>query len=468
LDWLAAAGMRWWQMLPVGPPGERWNSPYQTLSAFAGSWLLVSLDARVEEGLLKPDEVRSAVLPQGRARYAAARRLRRGLLERAFRRFGSETALEDFAHRNPRIVDYARFAARRELERGRPWWEWDERGREPDATLVRFHLFVQYCFERDFARIRQEAQRRGIGLIGDVPIFVAHDSADVWREREWFTLREDGRLEVQAGVPPDYFSRKGQRWGVPLYRWEVLRERGYGWWIDRLCVALARFDAVRLDHFIGFHRAWAIAGDARDGRRGQWQPGPGAEFFEHVRACIPHAQFIAEDLGVVVADVRALRDRFGFPGMRVLQFAFGPGSEEHRPDRAPRRCVVYTGTHDNDTFVGWWRDRGGSASTRSPEQVRQERRAAEQYLGAGDEDVHWRAIRAVFASPADTAIVPMQDVLGLGSEARMNRPGTVRGNWEWRLTDAMLTQEAAERLRAVAMETARTGSGGRVRAQEGS
>ena len=284
----------------------------------------------------------------------------------------------------------------------------------------------------------------GIGVIGDVPFFVAHESAEVWAHPELFQLEPDGRPSQVAGVPPDYFSRNGQLWGNPLYRWDVLRRQAYGWWADRLAAAFDRFDAVRLDHFIGFHRCWAVPRNAKTARVGVFVKGPGAELFRKLQRRLGTIPLIAEDLGTVTPQVEALRDRFGFPGMRVLQFAFGgdPGRNPHLPHAYPPRCVVYTGTHDNDTIMGWFRCAGGE-QTRALEYLGLRRNAARL------REFNWEMVRLALISGARLAIVPMQDLLGLGSGARMNRPGIAEGNWEWRLAEGALTDALADRLHAL-------------------
>lgn len=441
-DFLAEAGQRWWQMLPIGPVGAA-DSPYLSSSSFAGDPRLVSLEALARDGLLP------------RAQRSGSRE---AWLRYAFERFRSRPrALSELAAFRNRcrhwLPDYALFEALRNAYRGATWTAWQAplrdrhpralaRARRALATEIRFHEFVQYAFERQWAALRAHCADRGIGLIGDVPIFVSHDSADVWAHPEIFRLDARGRPQVVAGVPPDYFSRTGQLWGNPLYRWEVLRRRGYDWWLARLRAAFARFDAVRLDHFIGFHRYWEVPAGARTAVHGRWRPGPGAPFFEAVFRSLGRVQLIAEDLGRITPEVEALRDRFGLPGMRVLQFAFGsdPGSERYRPHRYPRNCVVYTGTHDNDTLVGWFR--GASAP-----HVARERAFALRYAASDGREVHWDFIRLAWSSVANTAIVPAQDLLGLGSEARMNTPGVPTGNWRWRLRPRQLGPPIARRLR---------------------
>jgi 4-alpha-glucanotransferase len=472
---LAESGQGWWQMLPIGPPGGG-DSPYSATSSFAGSPLLVSLDDLVPLGLLRRDDLHPpTALSRGRIDYRGAAAFRDSRLRLAAERFFAGKARERrefdaFRRRESRwIEDDALFHALKDAHGGGGWLRWPaplrrrERGalaeaRRALAAEIRYRAFVQYLFACQWDRFRGELRERNVGLIGDVPIFVSHDSADVWVHQDIFRLDRDGRPEVVAGVPPDYFSRTGQRWGNPVYRWDVLKRRGYDWWLDRLDHALARFDVVRLDHFIGFHRTWVVPARAKTALRGIWAPGPGASFFEAARNRLGGLPFIAEDLGLVTPEVLALRDRFSLPGIRVLQFGFrdGDGGEYHRPHRHPPRSVAYTGTHDNDTVVGWFRGKGAGSSTRTPEEVRRERAFLTRYLGGRPREIHWAMIRLAWGSPADTAIVPVQDLLGLGSAARMNRPGTAQGNWQWRLADGALDRRLAHRLAELSETFSRT------------
>ncbi len=377
VDFLAAAGQRWWQLLPLGPPGAG-GSPYAALSAFAGD-------------------------------------------ERLVKREGPPLDA-------PWVTEYATFRALHELHGA--WPGWPKRPVAPRAAVERYAR-LQGAFDEEWRALRRYANERGIGLIGDLPIFVAHDSADVWAHRGIFKLDRRGQPRVVTGVPPDYFSKDGQRWGNPHYRWG--RPGVFDWWIARLRRALELFDAVRLDHFLGFLRAWEIPAKERTGRRGRWAGGPGAELFAAVRKALGRLPLIAEDLGLLTPEAAALRDKLGLPGMRVLQFSFG-GNPEDRPHYFPRNSVVYTGTHDNDTVSGWLRARGGD-----PERAR-------RYAGCRRRDFHWGMIRVAHLSPSDLAIVPVQDLLGLGSDARMNRPGTVRNNWRWQLRSRQLTPRLARKL----------------------
>ncbi len=470
-SWLAQAGLRWWQMLPVGPPGYG-NSPYSALSAFAGNPLLIGLETLEQAGLLASEPLPE--LPTDHVDYAAAASYRDGRLRQAFEAWSRGGSTRSTGPQDPAFLqfcqeqagwldDYVLFAALKEAHGGAPWTAWESglRDRLGSAlTQAREELrdeldrrrFEQWIFEVQWRRLRARCTSLGIGLIGDLPIFVAHDSADVWTHRDLFLLDDRGMPTVVAGVPPDYFSRTGQRWGNPLYRWDVLRADGYGWWIERLRQALRRFDAIRLDHFIGFLRCWEIPASDPTAERGRWVPGPGAHFFESAGAALGELPLIAEDLGAVSPEVIALRDAFDLPGIRILQFAFGtdPQARSFLPHNYPRHAAVYTGTHDNDTLRGWYTDPGGDESPRSPAQADKERRRALEYLGIEGEraasDVGWAMIRAVVASVANLAILPLQDVLDLGSEARMNRPGTPTGNWEWRCHSTQLSDALAFRL----------------------
>jgi len=453
VDFLGAAGQSWWQMLPIGPTGYG-NSPYSALSAFAGSPGLVSTDRLLDDGLLSPgdrDEPRDVQL---QAAFAA------------FRNGGGDPDHDAFAAgARGWLDDFALYDAIKRAHGGVQWTRWPAGLRDRDAGAlaearaqladeIAFVRFVQWRFARDWRALRDYAHARGVGLIGDIPIFMAHDSADVWRDRELYTLGHAGEATYVAGVPPDYFSSTGQRWGNPLYRWARMRKTGYAWWIERFRATLAAFDVVRLDHFIGFCRYWMIRGREPTAVRGHWRPGPGAGLFTALRAALGgELPLIAEDLGVVTPAVRALRDDFGLPGIKIFQFAFGtdPNADDFLPHNYARNAVVYTGTHDNDTVAGWFNDPG--SGTRSAGQTETERQNVLRYLGhehpthADARDIHWQMIRAVLASVANVAILPAQDLLGLGSEARMNSPGTAEGNWAFRLAPGALSDAIAHRLR---------------------
>jgi 4-alpha-glucanotransferase len=461
---LAAAGQRVWQMLPVGPAGFG-NSPYSALSAFAGNPLLISPDALAAEGLL--GEPPAGVRNTGRVDYAQAARVREGALRTAFGQFqanraaGLRNELASFSETHAHwLDDFALFSALKRAHGEVAWIHWPRplRLREPRALAeaqralagdLAFIRFQQFLFDRHWRALQRQCARLGIALVGDLPLFVAHDSADVWANRELFDLDKEGNLAAVAGVPPDYFSADGQRWGNPLYRWERMKQDGYSFWIRRLSLLLDRFDAVRLDHFIGFVRYWEIPAGAPTAKEGRFRKGPGLELFETLRSALGSLPLIAEDLGLVTPEVTALREALGLPGIRILQFGFGtdPQASTFLPHNYPRCTVAYTGTHDNDTTVGWFNEEEGG--TRSAAQTAKERRAALEYLGCGGDaarEIHWQMIRGVFASVANLAVIPMQDLLGLGNEARMNHPGTLGGNWEWRLKPGQLTARIGARL----------------------
>jgi len=391
VDFCAAAGQRWWQMLPIGPPGQH-GSPYASLSAFAGN-----------EALLSGETDEEAELDA------------------------------------PWLDEYALFSALKGAHKGAPWTAWPRALRDRDpaalrkarrthAAAVARHASRQRMFQHQWLELRRRAQRKGVALIGDMPLFVAHDSADVWAHRDLFKLQPNGRPSVVAGVPPDYFSENGQLWGNPVYRWDVVRRRRFRWWLARVARMFELFDLVRLDHFLGYVRTWEVSARAKTARRGKWAKGPGASFLH----AVGDRPFIAEDLGLVTPEAVWLRKRFNLPGMQVLQFCFEENGT--RPHDFEQQTVVYTGTHDNDTTVGWFR-KGGVG----PERAR-------RYAGCRPDRIAWGMLRVAHLSPAALAIAPVQDLLGLGSRARMNTPGTSRGNWRWRLKRGMLTRALSRRL----------------------
>ncbi len=464
-DWLAAARQSWWQMLPISPLGYT-PSPYSASSAFAGSPLLISLELLAQSGMLSTaDTAPLSELPARRVDYRHVRIMREKALRKAFAEFNTQrddqtrSRFAEFCQRQRYwLDDYSLYAALKHSFNGLPWYRWIPglRDRHPQviadvrrelASEIAYHQFLQFEFDTQWSRLLTHCHNRGIGLMGDVPIFVEHDSADVWAHPEIFQLDARGRLTAVAGVPPDYFSATGQRWGNPLYRWDVLRDQRYGWWIDRLRVTFERFDAARLDHFIGFHHCWAIPPQSRTAVTGEWINGPGADFFRTVHATLGKLPFVAEDLGLVTAEVAALRDEFHFPGLRVLQFAFGydPTDPDDHPLKYPARSVIYTGTHDNDTTVGWFADTA-TDTTRTDSARAEERRRTLAYLGTDGHEIHWDLIGLAMKSPANLAMIPIQDLMGLGSEARMNRPGTNKGNWEWRFEDTDLQDAISQRL----------------------
>ena len=450
VDVLADAGITIWQVLPLGPTGYG-DSPYQTFSAFAGNPLLIAI------------ETDGRPFPQHTVEFDTVIPHKRALLERAIASWQPDPGLRAFANAQASwLDDYALFMALKDAHGGRAWntWEPGAAFREPAAlarwseqlaSSVERYRIEQYLFFTQFNALHDACRGRGIRLMGDLPIYVAHDSADVWADRRLFKLREDGRPLAQAGVPPDYFSATGQLWGNPIYDWNAMHADGYSWWIRRLRAAFESFDLVRIDHFRGFEAYWEVDGDAPTAIDGEWVEGPGAALFEAVTAALGPLPIIAENLGVITPAVEALRERFGYPGMSILQFAFGldPEAGEFRPHNFPRERVVYTGTHDNDTTIGWWESTGERDSTRASDAVAREKAFALQYLGADGREMNWTLIRAALASVANTVIIPLQDVLGLGSEARMNLPGRASGNWRFRFSWDQLTPELVNRLRTM-------------------
>jgi 4-alpha-glucanotransferase len=464
-DFLAAAGQRLWQVLPLVPTGYG-DSPYQGLGALAGNPLLLSPEALAGEGLIAPADLASApAFPDGAVDFGAVIAWKGALLRRVAERFAARAgaerrrAFEDWRQVNSRwIEDFALFAAIKEQHLGLPWTRWEPalvarrprslaRARRQLADRIRAHQLGQFLFAEQWAALRRRCRERGVELVGDLPIYVALDSADVWARPDLFHLDGRGEPTAVAGVPPDYFSAAGQLWGNPLYRWEERGAECRAFFVERAAVALEQVDLVRLDHFRGLEAYWAVPAAAPDARQGEWRPGPGAALLEELAESLGALPFIAENLGVITPAVEALRRRFGLPGMAVLQFAFGkdPQAPTFLPHGYERDLVAYTGTHDNDTVLGWWASEGGD-STRTPEDVRREKEHARRYLATDGREMNWVMIRALLASVAAAAVVPLQDVLGLGSEGRMNRPSTPAGNWRWRFREGDLGPALAARL----------------------
>lgn len=468
VDLLASAGQTVWQVLPLAPTGYG-DSPYQGLGAHGGNPMLVALAPLLAEGLLEEGELASGGFGPGRVEFERLIPWKEALLARAARRFAARgsaerrAAFDAFRQANPELERLALFLALKARAGGRPWWKWEPplaafepaavaRARRELAAEVEERAFAQFLFAEQWAALRAHARERGVLLLGDVPIYVAHDSVDVWARRELFQLDAAGMPVAVAGVPPDYFSADGQRWGNPLYRWEALARDGFSFFVARIRAALGQVDVVRLDHFRGFEAYWSIPAGAPTAREGAWLPGPGAALFERLRRELGEPlPLVAENLGVITPEVEALRRRFALPGMAILQFAFGedPQAPTFLPHNYDRDLVAYTGTHDNDTALGWWASEGGD-SVRTPEQIRREKAHALAYLRADGREMHWSLIAALMASHADTVIFPVQDVLGLGSEARMNRPSTASGNWRWRLREGELGPAPMRRLAELA------------------
>ncbi len=465
-DFLAASGQGLWQVLPLGPTGYG-DSPYACYSAFAGNTLLISPEHLVTEGLLTRSDLPVATsLPVARVDFGRVHEIKDGLLQKAYARYQRTTdtnlrsAFETFAQQQGEwLEDYALFRALKDAHDGVAWNEWEpalvrrteaalSRAREQLREQFEAHMFYQFLFFRQWFALKNYCNDRGIKLVGDLPIFVAHDSADVWTNPEEFKLDKDGTPLVVAGVPPDYFSTTGQLWGNPLYDWDRMLDEGFTWWIKRVAATLNVVDIVRVDHFRGFAACWEIPGGDKTAERGQWVEAPGRELFAAVRKTLGELPIIAEDLGVITPDVVALRDEFGFPGMRILQFGFGSDTRNiDLPHNYSANVVAYTGTHDNDTTVGWFQSVAGEGSTRTAKQIERERTFCLNYLNTTGEEIHWDFIRAVLASVANTAVVPLQDLLGLGTAARMNLPNSTEGNWAWRYKSEMLTEDIGTRLR---------------------
>lgn len=475
VDLLAEAKQSYWQILPLGPTGYG-DSPYQCFSAFAGNTLLISPERLVEDGFLSEADI--AGHPRfegGKVDFGGVYDWKNVLLPKAYERFYHTTSVdlrgrfERFNQENDWwLEDYATYRAFKTFQDQRPWYEW------PDALKLRIspavkaeaerlydeiqaEKFYQFLFFTQWLELKEYANKQGIRIIGDVPIFVALDSSDVWCNQEKFKLNDDGSPKVVAGVPPDYFSTTGQLWGNPIYDWDEMRKDGFSWWIARMAASLKTVDVVRVDHFRGFAAAWEVPGGDKTAENGRWVEVPGRELFTAFKNALGELPVIAEDLGVITPDVEELRDGFGFPGMRILQFAFGGDAKNHDlPHNYVTNCIAYTGTHDNDTTVGWWHSQAGAGSTRDAAEISHEHDFCLQYLATDGEEIHWDFVRAVWASVAHTVVAPVQDLIGIGTEGRMNLPASTSGNWFWRLRDGQLTPEIIERLKTLTETYGRT------------
>lgn len=454
VDWLREAGQAYWQLLPLGGIGEG-NSPYMSSSAFAGNELLINLAELHRHGWLAETDLEPGRdFGSRQIDFDATIAFRFDRLRLAASRFvagsdpGQCSGFESFCRAHSRwLDDYALFRTLSEVYPGRDWSDWEAplAKREPAAleaavaehgAQIEFWKFCQWCFFSQWEKLRAHAHRQGIRIIGDTPIFVAYNSAETWARPDLFEIDVDGRQSVVAGVPPDYFSATGQRWGNPLYRWEVHQREAFGWWIERIRHSLEMVDILRIDHFVGFTRYWEIPAGEPTAERGRWRPAPGEALLEALGAALGMVPVIAEDLGTVTPEVHALRRKFGLPGMCVLQFAWGPdGDPNFLPHNHARDTVVYTGTHDNDTTLGWW-SKAGEA----------ERSHLLEYLSSNAGRIGEDLVRCALASVADTAIIPIQDWLGLGDAHRMNHPGKAEGNWGWRLLDDDIADDLAPRM----------------------
>jgi 4-alpha-glucanotransferase len=461
LDWAASAGQSLWQVMPVGPTGY-FNSPYGCLSAFAGNPLLISPERLHEDGFLPSsalDEV--PAFPGDRVDFGPLFTWKEALLRRSWekarkvRRLRDDVAAFAAGAGETWLHEWSLFAALSGKFPDVDWTRWNSGlvTRDPHALAaardelageIEYQNYLQYVFFNQWERVKDAAHERGILMVGDLPIYVAFGSADVWASRHLFTVGDDGRRETVAGVPPDYFSETGQLWGNPLYRWDVMEGEGYAWWIERLRMNFRLTDIVRIDHFRGFASYWEVPAGAETAVGGRWVPGPGRALFDAIRAALGEGPILAEDLGDITPDVEELLAQLGFPGMKILQFAFGELDSLYLPHNHVSNCVVYTGTHDNDTTRGWFSSLGA-----------EERQRVLDILGTDGTYIHWDLIRLAYGSVASTAIVPAQDVFGLGSEARMNTPGRASGNWAWRATKSQFKAEDAAWLKRLALLTGR-------------
>ncbi len=451
VDFLSEAKQGIWQILPLNPTDPAYgNSPYHSISAFASNELLISPDLMAEKGWLTKNELKSPPdFPPERVDYDRVIAYKKGLFQRAFERFRPGWEYEEFCSENSSwLEDFGLFATLKEENGGETWSDWEPavRDREPQAIKslkekhrdgLEYRKYLQFVFSRQWHTLKSECNRRMIHLLGDMPIYVDYDSADVWTHPELFKLDADKKPLSVAGVPPDYFSATGQRWGNPLYRWDVLKERSYEWWIHRFENSFGALDLVRVDHFRGFVGFWEVPAAEPTAVNGRWVEAPAIDFFNHLIKRFPCFPVIAEDLGIITPDVREIMHHFRFPGMKVLLFAFGEDNPGHPylPHNYEENCIVYTGTHDNNTARGWF-DR----EVRQEDKVRLFR-----YLGreVSADDIHRELIRLAMSSVATTAVFPVQDILGLGEGARMNLPATAYGNWEWRLLGEQLTSDLA-------------------------
>jgi 4-alpha-glucanotransferase len=457
IDQLYDGGQSWWQALPLGPTGYG-NSPYQSLSSFAGNGLLISPDWLIEDGLLAASDCAAPPSSPTTVDYNTVIPFKHGLLEKAWNNFSKtgpaelRAAFEQFCQEQAHwLDDYALFRALKIRYHDAYYLEWPAdlvqrlpaalaQARRNMANQIQQVCFAQFLLFRQGERLQGHAKSKGVRLIGDLPFFVSPDSSDVWANPELFLLDEQRRPRFVAGVPPDYFSSQGQLWGNPVYNWDTLQQTGYRWCIDRLRALLAHVDVIRLDHFRAFAAAWHVPAGAPTAQSGQWVPGPGADFFSAVKRELGGLPFIAEDLGLITADVRALRDQFEIPGTRVLQFAFdGHSDNPYLPNNYAPNSVVYTGTHDNSTSRGWYEEL-------PPDQRQNLWRYLQSPPGESGE-VAWNLIRLAWSSRAALAIAPLQDLLNLGAEARMNVPGDAEGNWSWRCTEELLSTADFHSLR---------------------
>lgn len=457
LDFLVRAKQQVWQILPLGPTGYG-DSPYQCFSAFAGNPYLISPELLLQDGLLTEAELSGPHLSTDYVDYGPVIEWKLALLNHIYRRFADGAAqhlrpeFDAFVTANASwLEDFALFMALKDENGGRIWNEWDPAlalrekkaltaARKRLTAEIDNHRFRQFLFFRQWNNVRAYANQHGIQIVGDIPFYVAIDSADVWQNPGLFHLDDTGKPTLVAGVPPDYFSATGQLWGNPLYRWEIHKMQQFSWWVERIRATLTMIDIVRIDHFRAFWDYWEIPASAPTAETGEWRLGPQDEFFHVMRAALgDNLPIIAEDLGEINPEVFGLRDRFNLPGMKILQFAWaGDATDKFLPHNYNQNCVVYTGTHDNDTTRGWYAS--------APEHERDHLR---RYLRTDGSDIAWDLIRLAWSSTANLAVVPFQDILNLGPEARMNTPGKASGNWQWRYRPESLSDWAADHLREI-------------------
>ena len=457
VDFLNDARQTYWQILPLGPTGYG-DSPYQSFSAFAGNTNLIAPELLVENGLLTEDEINEKPdFPVGRVDFGLLYDWKNSILAKAYERFRSADSdlrerFEVFSQSAANwLDDYALYRSIKSAQSQKAWYEWDEplklrdenalnQARKDLREAIEAQKFYQFLFFSQWLALRKYANEKGVKIVGDVPIFVALDSADVWCNPQEFKLNDDGSPKVVAGVPPDYFSKTGQLWGNPIYDWDAMRKNGFRWWIERVKRTLETVDIVRVDHFRGFAAAWEVPGGDKTAENGQWINVPGKDLFETMGNAIGDLPFWAEDLGVITPDVEELRDSSGFPGMKILQYGFGGDAANHDlPHNYIQNSVAYTGTHDNETTVGWFLAQTNGDSAQSEFCLK--------YLHSDGTEIHWDFIRAVWSSVANTAIAPMQDLLGLDNAARMNLPASSSGNWNWQCQDGDFSEEIAAGLR---------------------
>jgi len=462
IDRLKTMGQHLWQILPIGPTGFS-ASPYQLLSTFAGNPFLISFDLLLKNGLLKKSELQSLnAFSKTRIDFKSILPLRSSVLNIVAEKFYSRASKEsitdfcDFCSNNGAwLDDYSLFTTLKELHKNQTWADWksEYKDRNPDAlseikekykaNILKVKI-LQFLFHDQWKSLMDYAHQKNVYIIGDIPIYVAYDSADVWANQSLFHLDKKGKMDRLSGAPPCYFSKEGQLWGNPIYNWDVHKITGYTWWVSQIKKLFTMVDIVRIDHFNGFVKYWEVPANSKTAKNGYWVQGPGEDFFEVITQELGPLPIIAEDLGEASGDAEPIRKKFGFPGLEILQFAFG---EEKKPGDYPEICVVYTGTHDNDTTKGWFTMKPEHGRVQSESEIVAERKTVLEYFGTDGSEIHWDMIDFALQSSANTTIIPLQDVMGLGSDARMNIPATANGNWAWRFSWDMLSDDMITRLK---------------------